>query len=237
MIHSPGHLVTWSHDHLVIWSGESRFNPIERYFGYLSRARSGALGLFSPVHQSCQPPPFPPGMMLPMEILDEVEQKREDLTETEKIYTQAMRMMLEKDNSLTGLNNIPITCGTVKMEKEDTVLVGEREYSINQVEKKDFEEVRKVITSNTLKQNLQKKSPSLAKSVTKAARHTELRKHCLIIRRCHPKLDGRNKVCSSCRKRPHSLPPQVVNDLPLRSMGGGARFWDVSHSDQHPGEQ
>ena len=176
-------------------------------------------------------------MMLPMVILDEAEQKREDLTETDKIYTQAMRIMAEKDTSLSGLNKIPITVGTVKMENKDTVLEGEKEYSINQVEKKDFEEVRKLITSNTLKKNLAKKSPSLAKSVTKAARHTEVRKHCLIIRRCHSKLDGKNKVCSSCKKRPQSLPPQVVNDLPLRSMGSGARFWDVSLSDQHAGEQ
>lgn len=54
--------------------GESRFNPIERYFGYLSKARSV------------------PGMMLPGYVLEE-EMSMEHLTETEKIYQQSMRIM------------------------------------------------------------------------------------------------------------------------------------------------
>ena len=70
--------------------------------------------------------------------------------------------------------------------------------------------------------------------MTRAARHTELRKHSLIIRKCNRKLDG--KMCSACKKKPHSLPLEVVLDLPLLEMGSGARFWDVSRSDLHPGE-
>ena len=186
---------------------------MERYWGYLSKSRAG--------------------MMLPGDVLDEEEKKREDLTETQKVYTQAMRLMIEKDSQLAGLSGIPIVCGAVKVEQDEKLVINGKEYCNNAIAKKDFEKIRKILTANTLKATVQKKEPELAKSMTRAMQHTEIRKHALIIRKCCKKLDG--KVCGSCRRRPHTMPPTVVKDLPPRKLGSGARFWDVTRSEEHPG--
>ena len=144
------------------------------------------------------------------------------------------RIMCEKDKQLHGMNGIPIVAGAVKVEEDDKLVIGDRVFNNNTIDKKDFDYVRGILNTNTLKSHLQKKSPDLAKSLTKALPHTEIRKHAIIMRKCIKTLD--KKVCSDCKKNPHSMPAKLIKDLPPRELGSGALFWDTTSSTEHPGD-
>ena len=130
-------------------------------------------------------------MMLPGYVLEEEEMSMEHLTETEKIYQQSVRwvfhypiyiywyivsrIMCEHDANLPGLNKIPIVCASVNVDESDTVGINGKKYSINTIEKKNFEDTRKILNTNTLRSNVTKKAPELAKNMSAIAKHTEIR--------------------------------------------------------------
>ena len=83
--------------------------------------------------------------------------------------------MCEHDSQLPGLNKIPIVTAAVKVDNPNIAVINNKEISLDLVKKDDFEETRKLLNSNTLKQNVQKKNPLVAKSLTKRSGHMDIR--------------------------------------------------------------
>merc|ERR1711867_167358 len=102
------------------------------------------------------------GISLPETLLDEPENKREDLEESELVYNQAIRynvlikliqhnfsdrLLTNHDSSLPGIKGKKITAMSV--------FVQDKKFSLNKLDKKEFEEERKLVNSNTLLGNIQ----------------------------------------------------------------------------------
>lgn len=109
---------------------------------------------------------------------------------------------------MPGLNKIPIVCASVKVDESDTVDINGNYYSINVIEKKDFEDSRKILNTNTLRSSVTKKAPELAKDMCAASKHTEIRRHAVVMTKCVKKLDG--AVCSECKKKPSTMPAETA---------------------------
>ena len=83
--------------------------------------------------------------------------------------------MCEHDSNLPGLSKLPIVCGAVSVTNPDSVMINNKTYDIGKIKKHKFNDTRKLLNANTLKSHVAKKNPTLAKQMTWATRHTEIR--------------------------------------------------------------
>jgi len=196
--------------------GQSRFNPVERYFGYHSRKRAG--------------------MILPDYLLDEEEnQDGMELSVADKIYNQSIRLMLDHDRKLSGLEDQGIFSAGKFVGREEVIQFqdGGKVYRADTIDKSKFEQKRSLLNSNTLRQNLVKKDPRLVKELKMMNLHMEVRKHAIIFRKCVQELG--DSLCKMCRRSPHTFSEEVLKDLPRKDLSGGALFWDLKEDSNNEG--
>ena len=177
------------------------------------------------------------------------------MEESELVYNQAIRynvlikliqhnfsdrLLTNHDSSLPGIKGKKITAMSVFVDDKEKVKVQDKKFSLNKLDKKEFEEERKLVNSNTLLGNIQRKNKKIGRTIKWMGMHMEVRysrfffstfikksfrSHFIMFRKCVKKLDL--KVCSMCKKKPHQMTAELVADLPERKKGKGALFWDI----------
>ena len=83
--------------------------------------------------------------------------------------------MCEHDMMLPELNGKKITAAAVNVDTPNKAHVNGKAFSIEQVKKSDFEEVRKLLNGNTLKKHVARHNKKVNRNLNRREGHMDIR--------------------------------------------------------------
>ena len=144
-------------------------------------------------------------------------------------------MLKEHDDNLAGIKGERFVTGATWAHRPEEVEIEGSTVKMDLFDKEDFKSIKKALNSMTQRRNLAKKHPALVKNLEERSGHMEVRANAVIFRKCIPELGS--KVCPACEEDPHSIPREVLDDMPELILGGGALWWDLTLDPENPGEE
>ena len=201
--------------------GDSRFNPVEHGWGFLTPKLSGVVLPAKIVRDDADE-----------DVPKDVEGSSPvDVDEEEKVevFDKGINVLV---NLLSGLKfdghlvkPVAVNC------LSDEVSIDENLF--NNAKYDNFEELHDFYDSKSAKETLRKMTLNkvLLKEVKFINKHMDKREHGIFFRKCSVMLG--DKPCKYCRLNPPRASKEFWKDLPSRSLGG--LFWDLEPDTDHPG--
>ena len=185
---------------------DSKFNPIEHLWGYLSHKLAG--------------------MVLPTSLVGEDDDKTLEVDSYE-VLDQAIDILT---NTIDGkkFNSFPVIPVPVHCNAEEINIAGVI------CDHKIFDELeanKDFYDSNLSQRRIQAKNPQTLEEARMITKHMDKRSHSIFFRKCMKELG--DKPCKHCLKFPPTISQSVIKDLPRRDSGG--LFYDVVEDPKHPG--
>jgi len=180
--------------------GDSKWNPIERLWSYITTKLAG--------------------LVIP-DFGTELEDDEADEAGIKFLIDSALTDLRYDEHAVVP---VPVPC------RDDYVTINGAVFDNGQIKQEDADVIQNIMTDKKMnKRMLKEKHPEIADNITTFYKHSDVRAHNIIFRKCDPK----SRPCKYCKVNPIRSSDEFWSCLPKKQQGG--LFFDCEEDSLQPG--